>query len=410
MRLWVIAVAVACVTGGAPVSVAAARPAPPCLELAFSPAFATDRTVFCAYDVPEDGAYVARSTDGGRTWGSGRLVHYAADAVAGTSVMVSPWFARDGRVLVTTRAGLFESTDRGTTYHQIDADWSTQSPPIASRITPFHDSFDAVDDTGGSSGAFVFSTGSGAARVYDPDLGARAVAGVALRPVTRFLVPPDYVDRRQAVALASAPVGVYSYQKPVTPSGLAAYRCVGDFVCGDPITYFGDVVHADSAPLAQPGSLALFTRDSTASSTSAPVHAWRTRDHGQTWQPWPSASRLVAPRPATFVRTAVTASPDAPKRLFLHVTWASSGKDGSSSADDTWGFRLYRSDDDGATWRQAGGALPWNTGSWSAPVTLSAQPGGRLYATGLHRSGKRVDYQGVFCSRDGGGSWRRGGC
>lgn len=396
----------------APAQATAGRAAPPCHDVAFSPDFSRDRTMFCAYDVPYDAAYVARSTDGGRTWGNG--VEVAASQLAATlwvHIAVSPWYAHDGRLLVTTATGLFESTDRGRTFRAVGPE--SNHGPHAHRVTPF---LDPLVNPLEPRPAFVYARPGQGAFVYHPQGGTRPVRETALDDAQVFLVPPDYARKREAVVLAGASLAAYNSGRPVGNTGLAAYTCVGDFVCEYRHFDFGDAFYVYSAPLGRPGSLLLVTGDKTA---GADHNVWRTDDYGRTWKALPWLQRLVPPvsHESYGGDVVVTASPDAPRRLFMHVVDRSDGPDPNRMDDDPQRLTLYRSDDDGATWRTVGqsssaarGSLPWNHEQWFKPITLSARPGGRLYATAAHRTSGRVDYQGIFCSPDLGRTWRRGSC
>src|SRR5262245_7790051 len=80
-------------------------------DLAFSPAFATDKTIFAS--TMKGGIY--RSTDGGTKWATMNLGLLDQQVV---SVAVSPSYASNGLVLAATPSGCFRSTDKG-------AHWST---------------------------------------------------------------------------------------------------------------------------------------------------------------------------------------------------------------------------------------------------------------------------------------------
>ncbi|HTT62030.1 MAG TPA: hypothetical protein VMG35_09330 [Bryobacteraceae bacterium] len=83
---------------------------PPIVSIAFSPAFATDRTAFAAS--PSDGLY--KSTDGGMTWSS-----LAQPIVSNQmcQVVVSPDFAQDHTVFAAAiTGGIVKSLDGGSTW------------------------------------------------------------------------------------------------------------------------------------------------------------------------------------------------------------------------------------------------------------------------------------------------------
>jgi hypothetical protein len=401
----------------APAGAAQAAKSPPCTNLGFSPAFARDRVMFCSYDEPQEGAYLARSDDGGRTWQPGRLVATGVADVFNAPVFVSPWFPTDHRVFVTMESGLSESTDGGRTFHPVppppgggtDGAWG---PSIAGFRDP------ATAPAGPPREAFVYSAWD-EARVYTPGVGTRTILGAPTEDATLFLVPPDYPSTRRAVLLAHSTGVVWPDPdaKPFSKTGLVAYDCVGDFVCTEPLFWFGDVAARFMGPLGRPGSFGVTTIDFY--KDDQPKDAWRTADYGRTWQRWPSLKRLIDAVPKDTAPTVtVTVSPDAPDRLYALVdTYVPRFYVNQDTLPHT--FFLYRSDDDGATWRSVGtssptmqaSTLPWNFTHWRMDPTIAAVPGGRLYVNAAHRtrSGK-VDYWGVYCSADGARTWRRGGC
>lgn len=78
-------------------------------QLAFSPDYAVDRTLFAA----TDGGGVWRSLDGGDTWHD---VSVGLTSLRAQELGFSPQFATDDTLLVATVAGVFRSTDRGDTW------------------------------------------------------------------------------------------------------------------------------------------------------------------------------------------------------------------------------------------------------------------------------------------------------
>ena len=99
------------------------RRLPAASHVVFSPAFAIDATVFATVTERKTGSFrsveeIYRSTDGGVTWTQ------AYEGRAGTSretrMAISPAFARDGTLYVSTSQGLLRSRDRGQTWDVID--------------------------------------------------------------------------------------------------------------------------------------------------------------------------------------------------------------------------------------------------------------------------------------------------
>jgi photosystem II stability/assembly factor-like uncharacterized protein len=84
--------------------------------VAVSPAFASDRTVFCS--MIHLNTYVLRSTNGGLTWRPSQI-GLPNESIA--AIVMSPQFAQDGVVFAATNAGkVFRSNDSG-------ASWTSQS-------------------------------------------------------------------------------------------------------------------------------------------------------------------------------------------------------------------------------------------------------------------------------------------
>lgn len=88
--------------------------------VAVSPNFASDRTVllFLMSNSVGFDHYVYRSTDGGTTWVKGKTLYGSTDPL---QVAFSPSFASDGTVFVTTVSMLYRSTDSGL-------NWTAFSP------------------------------------------------------------------------------------------------------------------------------------------------------------------------------------------------------------------------------------------------------------------------------------------
>lgn len=83
-------------------------------ELAISPAFAEDQTVFAALAATDEGLGLWRSTDGGQSW---RMANRGLSDLAVTNLAISPAFAVDQTLFATARRdGLFRSTDGGQSW------------------------------------------------------------------------------------------------------------------------------------------------------------------------------------------------------------------------------------------------------------------------------------------------------
>lgn len=374
---------------------ASATRVPACQEVAFSPGFRQDRTMWCSESVPEDGAYVYRSTDAGRSWGRGVQVRWGTDRQFLARVIPSPLYPTDRRVLVWTTAGTYESVDGGLTF---------STDPVAkpaSESTPYVESI----VTGTPRAAFVHGTGGNG--TYDTELGYRDVVGVPGYHVFRYIVPPSFQADRKAVALA-LPIASARTTLVRTPDTVAAFACSADFACGQGVFDFGPVSVDVHGGLGRPGQHYLLGRQQSdieqVPATAAAAVTWRSNDDGRTWKPWTSVDRILnAQRRGSWTYAVLTASPDS-RRVFMSVaSVVKFGPDKRYDDDDTYAMTLWRSDDDGSTWHRM--SVPWKRPPGMHRVTLTAQAGNRLYATG-----SRPGFTGLFCSLDNGRTWRTGIC
>ena len=373
---------------------ASAARTPVCQEVAFSPDFGRDRTMWCSESVADDGAYVYRSTDAGRSWGPGTQVQWGNGRQFMARVIASPMYAVDRRVVVWTIDGLFESRDGGVSFSAEPVAMPNMEPaPYVETML-----------TGRPRAAFVYGYGDG---TYDSEFGRRSVAGAPSHEVIRYLVPSSFPQKREAIAVAIPAFVVHSgTANTTTNEATSAIRCSGDFLCTEKAYDFGriflhvvdDLGRADQHYVVGRE----YTRAPDGSFPQNKVRAWRTNDAGRTWTGWPSVERLLNVRPAGSHWT-ITAAPDS-RRLFLSVaSVVKSGPDDRYDTDDTYAMSLWRSDDDGATWSRL--SVPWTRPPGLHEVTLTAQAGGRLYATG-----SRGGFTGLFCSFDSGRTWRAGSC
>lgn len=373
---------------------ATAAPAPACQELAFSPAFTHDRTMWCSVSVADDGAFVHRSTDGGRSWGRGVRVTSGDARQFLARVVVSPLYARDRRILVWTVEGLYESLDGGATFS------SAPVTDTSGRVTPY------VDTVGTGVPRAAFVHGIGGNGTYDTALGNRNVVGVPGWHAIRYLVPGEYAATREAVALAIPAASYYREDQAVTAAGASAFHCTADFVCARQGFHFGDVVPDEEGALGRAGQHYLIARVKDRVNGLPRLGAgrvWRTGDSGRTWSAWTSVERLLNAQPVGSWHATITASPDSRHVYLSVVTVVRKGKDVRYGTDDTLAMNVWRSDDDGSTWRRL--PVPWTGKPGLHDVELTAQTGNRLYATGSRRG-----FVGMFCSLDAGRTWRTGTC
>jgi hypothetical protein len=410
--------------GASLVTPAAAAPLrnPPCHTIAVLPTFATDRIMFCGSGPLPSAKHagpnaIYRSDDAGRTWTGPFTLPTNGDLDHIQGIQPSPNYRRDQTVFVGTYTGGYVTTDGGKTFTQL------------SSIGNF-DNFEGTVFIDGLPGevatrpALVASGGFFPCcnTVYDP------LTTPVTRPVTtppdwsvvrHYFVPPDFVTSRQAVAIGRSNTD----RSQTTTHGTVfsghskAYACDGDFVCSRVLYDFaprgGDTdTLVKWAGTTYPGSPDAHVL--TYSTQERPLlRYFRSRDHGRTWAPWTSVERLLDGLPWD-TKVYVSASPNNPKRLLLHLSG--------------WGFtsdakpqeQLFRSDDDGRTWKRIGYAwgpeqksrgkstLPW-TRSIGAYEPMIVGPGGRVYHVAVKDTGKRpVDYAGLYCSRDFAKTWTRG--
>ncbi|MFQ5874016.1 MAG: ABC transporter permease subunit [Dehalococcoidia bacterium] len=158
--------------------------APTIFNLAFSPAFTTDTTVFVSGSERKPGSFqsyegVFRSTDGGETW---RPV-YQADIGSSReiSLALSPGFQRNGTVYAAVQAGLLRSADGGES-------WQTLSPNLGSRqlqelmLSPVSDVDNTMFAVTRTGGIFRSTDGGGSWQVANEGLSVTRVLDVAISP------------------------------------------------------------------------------------------------------------------------------------------------------------------------------------------------------------------------------------
>jgi hypothetical protein len=291
--------------------------------------FARGPTMFCAYTSRSGRTVLRRSDDHGAHWGAERVVA-PAPAADVTGIVVSPLYHDDTTVFVATTDGVFRSSDGGNTF-----DVAVESGVNARFVTAYVDA--------GPAGALPHAALAWAnpallgAEVYDSLTGSRSVPGA---PTYNrwFLVPPDFAATRRAVVVASD-LGIDAAGRPAAQGGLYAYSCI-DMACPARGAFLGEGVSNNFGTL--PGRSYVHVSDLV-----HPGVVHRTDDGGATWKPWASLTpvlrQIVDPAP----HLTITASPDAPSRLFLYVA----GGDTVMRDARTPAFQLFRSDDGGETWR-----------------------------------------------------------
>jgi hypothetical protein len=398
----------------------------PCSAVAVSPSFATDRTVFCAAGAGADRNHVGpvnfyRSSDAGRTWVGPWLIAKDAKANGALVILPSPGYAADHTIFVDTERGGYASTDAGVTFTLLTA----------------HDSRNV-------GGGFAYDLGTvflepapaGFARqpaivsalersgccdkVIYPELTTtpRYLQPVPVNFATRrYLIPPDFGTTHRAVAVQVPGTSVGGIPGLPSDNSSRVVGCDVELVCSQVIFTFpqrsgtlGNAVNEIGPTYQGSADNYALISDLGGGPEVEGYRMYRSHDHGQTWAPWTSVTRLF--HGYDWVQPRLASSPDNPKRLWLRLTYEPGGGPALVPAQQ----QLFRSDDDGRTWTNLGvswgpgqkprsrSTLPWN-GSGNSNHPLIAAPGGHLYLIGEHRTGKRLDYLGLYCSHDFGRRW-----
>lgn len=382
----------------------------PCGSVAASPSFAVDHVLFCASSTRDGtGVDFYRSTDAGHTWTGPTSVERGQRGDAPEAIFPSPAYATDRTLyLGTSGGGGYVSTDGGATFASLSGGAS------------FLNQVATVFIDGAPGGAItrpdLIVAGAGGG-IYDPQLPPRPLPPSAVVDAAHYIVPPDYPNTNQAVVL-SQQTGLGPPQVEAMEGHARAYGCTVGFNCGTLLYDFPPPSGYDttfvgwSGPTYYPSSpdtyAVIESSKSRAFDPNPPEQVYRSPDYGHTWALWPSVTKLFAPF-GGGEQIYINASPDAPHRLFLHLT-------GGANTPAVPDEQFYRSDDNGATWHRIGCAwgptekarfrcnLPFNATPFYGRPTL-VEPGGRLYLVGEHNTGKHVDYVGLYCSRDYGTHW-----
>lgn len=386
---------------------AAGPAAAPCTELAASPSFAADGTAACAGvhrdrrtgETQDISVFV--TTDHGRSWrrvaASGMTKPVIEELL---DVFFSPRYAQDRMLFVLSSEGLHLSTDLGATFALVH-------PTAQARMQPFV----GVSPADGKPRTLVAMAHQathgtdGAVLVLDP--AARVEVPVAGSPLVDhdFAFSPAFATDGTAYAVGFRMAnGVRSY-------GL--YRCDATLTCTTLLHQFPGGLTLDRIWLAPdfPRSRTLYVSFQTSSGDA--VHWW-SRDGGKTLQRWTSVERLQGDW--SRVATGLVGVPGT-RTLYLRISGNAATKPGAAPYE-----RLYRSGDDGASWRlvsygrtpaQAGarGSMPPNTPrkfGWLGQTArgMLTVAGGRLFSLGTTYERDDV-VDSFFCSADGGRTWRR---
>lgn len=398
------AVAVAALSLVVPVTDAAAR-AVPCDTIVVSPTAARDGTVLCVRAAPGR-IVLSASADFGRTW---RTVTPAGfldrDERYFNDLVLSPAYSQDRLLFLQTKDALYASTDAGATLLPVDPAGGayTALPSITAlrRVLP-------VASSPVPNGVLLAQ----ALQAAPPHL---------LHPPSRTQAPggPGFLE-----TFVASPPGDGAYAGTI----LALGRDVPTLLTGGVPLRIQDAVYPCTPSLAcptrrgtfPPGDWVTDIRLSPDFARTGVVHAqtslgqfaptlWISRDGGGSFARMPSAQAIVDRASGGEYATARVASdPRNPRRLYLRV-W---GRDSLESPAE----QLFRSDDDGRTWRRLGYWRPPSSKhgrgvrGWPGPSgvqglrgheAFEVLPNGTLLLVGLAENGPQL-----YCSTDGARSWR----
>jgi len=399
-----------------PPSAGAAGVRPACGDIAVSPAFARDRTAMCTRVLTGGGnatLSLYRTRDGGRSWTkaptSGLSWNPATPFQA--QPRFSPEYAVDHRILVATNAGLHVTTDLGATFTIVDAQMTSAGPdgPVL-----YTGGAGVAAPALGARRTFAVTPGVATARV-DLASGLHQPVSGALGGTVQFVVPDP--------STPGAPVLAVSTQRldPTKPTVVRVlWRCTDDLACVERRFAFPpDVIpyRFFRVPIAGHRNVLVALAGHGSGS-----EAYVSGDEGVTFRRWTTFERLLQPvaRYGDVAGLSLASNPALPGRVYARVMGAPDSARWNAAAPPR--EQLFRSDDGGETWRRVGyqlgpgqrgqrGNLAWNTGTFgvaSDPASFALAPDGRLLVPGgvTGESGMAPGSESVYCSTDGGVSWR----
>lgn len=400
-----IGVAAALVAGilpmAAPTSATTVASEPPlaCQSVAFS-----GDTGFCAYvAVPDQGPPqigVYETEDAGTSWtektASG--IHLVDGDVLG-AVVVSPWFQEDRTVYVQVGRGLFVSEDGGETFALAD--------PLAGSGLSWRNLSPFVEELRDPSLAFAFANRDASAVVRPPLHQLTPGSPFSDR---FFLVPPE-APLAQGARVVAVEIDSSDPQRP-RPRTLV-FSCEANLVCQEQLHAFpwGAIpLRAWRLPSIDGEAVIVLVLSEPA---GGGLSAWWSRDDGTTFEQWAPVTRLLRRMPRRAqVEVGVTGTVG--DRVYLRVS-RSLGLDPEDRREETVPRDRIFSSRDGDAWRlvaQTGGGERVGTIPWTRfPITFDPgyvylHPNGRLFAI-AGTSGAQGEYDGIYCSTDGGRSWTK---
>jgi hypothetical protein len=377
----------------------------PCNELALSPAFSSDGTGVCAgmvYDASTGAASspaVFVTTDKGHSWrktiAAGIAISSPDDYLRGTAF--SPRFPSDHMFFVQyARAGLFASTDLGATF-------TLASPLGLGRVTPYVATPTVLADVARPLLLHADAAGNDVSMQVDPV--SHALAPVAGTPGAdqEFVVSPRFAT--DGLAFAAGLVTDGTSASPVVFACSAAFACAEARFQGPPRATFDGLW---AMPSSTPSGFVVAVRVLVGST----VKFWWSTDGGRTFRPWTSVNTIATSiARAGLAHLAVVADPLQPKRMYLRASWTGQRLNPPNE-------QIFVSDDVGAHWHRVSygtmvglrhhGPIPE-----LAPNLERETPDGFLVAGGAGRlfllagGARDPDYNGPYCSRDGGKTWAK---
>ena len=411
MRFRLSRVVLAALLGVASATPSSAEPLLPfCTTPAFSPAFAKDRTGFCAGLATNDetgavtGVRLLVTRDAGASWRTAAASGLpATDSTLIGAVVVSPRFAADHTLYVQTSLGLYASTDYGASFTLLDS-FAAPGFTGTDNVTAYVES-PVVPVGGGTDRVVIAYAGGDRSRRIDPPLSV-PVVGAPGDDIQYLAVGTGAAETLYALTAepdASA--------DPARPYRDALYACDRTVTCAERLSQFPAGWYAERIWAGAGAQPPLYVQLRKVRADHM-VEVRRSVDGGRTFKPWTSVNALLAryaTARAAFPRVWVTQHPGKLSRMYLRI--AHGGVRSPRGSSDPATEVLYTSANSGGSWtavattgyggpKGARGRLGWTESDLRVGPRIEAMPDGRLFAVG-----GTATYLGIYCSRDGGLSW-----
>jgi photosystem II stability/assembly factor-like uncharacterized protein len=338
------------------------------VDLAISPNFTVDHTLFAAIGEGSGGYNIYRSTDGGMMWQTPYVTPYSDGFKKLIALSISPDYATDHTLYALGAAEMYKSTDGGLVFTKMGGWYATHN--VTALV--FSPAF-AADHT-----VFAVVAGNGIMKSIDSG-GAWQPTAFNASAYTALAVSPDYANDHTVAAIDGATGQLY-----LSLDGGAIMNSRDLLLgTGDKHTLlFSPTFAADRLVLA---------------ASSGDPGAYRSADGGDTWTPVGWYDPALPFRPY-FARGTIQAFAIPPNTAPDGLTLA--GTDSS----------LYLSRDRGQNWEQNNGSLPQLSLRAFAiapdnPATVLA--GASFYAYRHFTGTPRVEADGnLQLSTDNGDHWR----